>query len=175
MKRHTVILCGTLAVVGWFLVFGLGLLVNSKPYRDAVATEFMIGAFLFALITYTPTNLAFLCILAAFSGGSASRLIHTEPLDARPTRSHGGAHGVDNDSEVYRRENPFSSMFRGFVVFIAFLAGVYVGSNAPFADTSPEQYARAAGTTSLLAFVVGYDPTLFEKLIALSNRLKRSE
>lgn len=175
MKRQTVILCGTLAVLGWFVVFGLGLLVNSKPYRDAVATEFVVGAFLFALMTYTPTNIALLCVLASFSGGSASRLIHTEPADPRAARSHTGSHGVEADSEIYRRENPFSSMFRGFVVFIAFLAGVYVGSNAPFADTSPEQYARAAGTTSLLAFVVGYDPTLFEKLIALSNRLKRPE
>jgi hypothetical protein len=78
-----------------------------------------------------------------------------------------------SESEIYMRENPVSSMLRGFVVYIAFLAGVYVGTNAPFADPTQEQYARAAGTTSLLAFIVGYDPTIFRQLISLSSKFKK--
>ena len=89
-------------------------------------------AFVVSLLTYTPTNIAAWCVLAAFSGGCASPLVVT---GAAP---HFGGKGSQegspiSESEIYMRENPVSSMLRGFVVYVAFLAGVYVGTNAPFA------------------------------------------
>jgi hypothetical protein len=64
-------------------------------------------------------------------------------------------------------------MLRGFVVYVAFLAGVYVGTDTPFAAPTPKQYARAAGIVSLMALIIGYDPTLFRHLISLTEKLKR--
>jgi hypothetical protein len=171
MTKRTTIVLGTSAVAAWFIVFGLGLLIASKPYRDQVANGLEWRAFFLSLLTYTPTNIAGLCLLAAFCGGCASRLIHAEAISANPTVNP-ASNAPPSDTEIYRRENPFSSMFRGFVVYVAFLAGVYVTSNAPFLEPTSEQFARAAGATSLLAFVVGYDPTLFQTLIALGAKVK---
>jgi hypothetical protein len=156
----------------WFVMFGLGLFIASKPYRDQLLEAFEWRAFVVSLVTYTPTNIAALCVLAAFSGGCASLLVVTGAASHFSDKSSPEGSPM-SESEIYMRENPVSSMLRGFVVYIAFLAGVYVGTNAPFADPTQEQYARAAGTTSLLAFIVGYDPTIFRQLISLSSKFKK--
>ena len=66
---------------------------------------------------------------------------------------------------AFRSENPAASMIRGFLVYLGFVAGIYMATNAPFADVTGDQYARLAGTISFLAFVVGYDPTKFQDFI----------
>jgi hypothetical protein len=66
---------------------------------------------------------------------------------------------------VFRRESPFASMIRSFVVYLAFIAGIYITTNAPFENPDPNQYVRFAGTISLFAFVVGYDPTKFQDFV----------
>jgi hypothetical protein len=172
MKNPFAVLAGSLSVLGWFVMFGLGLFIASKPYRAQLLQAFEWKAFIVSLMTYTPTNIAALSVLAAFSGGCASQLILAT---AAPHFGDGNLQqktGI-SESEIYMGESPVSSMLRGFAVYIAFLAGVYVGTNAPFLEPTQEQYARAAGTVSLLAFVVGYDPTLFRQLISLGSKFKR--
>ncbi len=171
MNKNIIIVFGILAILGWFFMFGLGIFVASKPYREQLLQAFEWKAFFVSLLTYTPTNIAVLCELAAFGGGCASQLVITTASRFRADDSQ--AKMDISDSEIYMQESPVSSMLRGFVVYISFLAGVYVGTNAPFAEPTQEQYARVAGTISLLAFVVGYDPTLFRQLLSLGAKLKR--
>jgi len=47
------------------------------------------------------------------------------------------------------------------------IAGLYFAMDDPFKDPTPSQYMRLAGTLSLLAFVVGYDPTRIEQWLRL--------
>lgn len=171
MKTPMIILNGLVAVLSWLVTFGVGLLVASQPYRDRLLQAFDWKVFLVSLLTYTPTNIAALCLLAAFCGGCASRLVLSSATSVHSAKD--SQKGADSHAEIYMAENPVSSMLRGFVVYVAFLAGVYVGTNAPFAEPTQEQYARAAGTVSLLAFVVGYDPTLFRQLLNVGSKLKR--
>jgi len=72
-------------------------------------------------------------------------------------------------------ENPYSSMLRGLVVYFAFLAGVFVATATAFADNpvSPQQYALSVGVVSLIAFIVGYDPTVFRSLLSISGKIKQ--
>jgi hypothetical protein len=167
-----IIIMGITSMLLWIVMFSLGLLINSKPYRDTILSHFGLPDFFMSIITYTPTNIAFLCIIAAFSGGCASRLviigIHKDPAsDSQISEKD------KTDSQLYMTENPFSSMLRGLVVYFAFLAGVFVAAPNPFAETSPQQYAQAAGVVSLFSFIVGYDPTVFRSFISLAGKMKQ--
>jgi hypothetical protein len=168
-KTAYIMVSGLLAVHAWLVMFGMGLLVASKTYREQLLQSFDWKAFFISLLTYTPTNIAALCLLAAFCGGCASRMVIASAAALHPGKE--SSKSADSHSDVYMTE---SSMLRGFVVYVAFLAGVYVGTNAPFADPTQEQYARAAGTVSLLAFVVGYDPSLFRQFLNIGSKLKGS-
>jgi hypothetical protein len=76
------------------------------------------------------------------------------------------------DSQIYMNENPFSSMLRGIVVFFAFLAGVFITSSTAILKPTPEAYTQAAGIVSMLAFIVGYDPSVFKTLIAVGQKVR---
>lgn len=164
-----VIVSGIIAILGWFIFFGLGMFINSQPFRDALAQNLEWKSFFISLITYTPTNIAFLCLAAAFCGGCSSNLGISKIKETEDDENKKG--GTPQNFIV--QQNPFNCMIRGFVVYIAFLGGMYVVANAPFASPSPEQYARAAGIVSLLAYVVGYDQSNFFNLINLNAKLKK--
>ncbi len=159
-----------IGVFSWFFFFGLGLFIDSSPFRHSLHS-FQWNAFIMCLLTYTPTNIAFLCIAAAFCGGCSSNLGMVSKFKVSNTAS------VDNsnteDSLNLIQQNPFNCMIRGFVVYIAFIGGMYVVADSPFSSTSPDQYARAAGVLSLLAYLVGYDQSNFVNLINLSSKLKK--
>lgn len=165
------ILFGIIGIFGWITLFSLGLMINSKDYRDSLLQSFNWSDFFMGVLTYTPTNIAILCVIAAFAGGCASRLLISG------ITKHSGAVNLDQeiektDSQLYMIENPFSSMMRGLVVYFAYLAGVFIANSNPFANTSPEQYAQSAGIVSLFSFVVGFDPTVFRSFISLSGKIK---
>jgi hypothetical protein len=167
------IIFGLVAVLGWVIVFGLGLLVNSKVYRDSLLAHFNFSDFFASIFTYTPTNIALLSIVAAFAGGSASKLVVTGVLHAPAIATPGNKpEEVKDDSHIYMNESPFSSMLRGLVVYFAYLGGVFIASPDPFGSPTPQQYAQSAGVVSFLAFVVGYDPTVFRSLISLADKIK---
>jgi hypothetical protein len=174
IRLSILILMGITGMLSWIIMFSLGILVNSKPYRDSVLNNFDFVNFILSILTFTPTNIALLCIIAAFTGGCASRLlIGGIPRESVPE-------GPDTekdktDSHIYMNENPFSSMLRGLVVYFAFLAGVFVATPTAFADNSvsPQQYALSAGVVSLIAFVVGYDPTVFRSLLSFAGKIKQ--
>lgn len=72
-------------------------------------------------------------------------------------------------------ENPFSSMLRGMLVFFAFLAGVFITSSNALTSPTAQAYTQAAGFVSMIAFIVGYDPTLFRTFINLTDKIKRDD
>ena len=150
-------------------MFGMGLFINSKPFRDALSVEMEWRPFWCCLMTYTPTNIAALCLLGAFCGGCMSYLLFQKKntlalIDSQNTA--GDASLTDSP------QNPFVSMIRGFVVYIAFLGGMYIGADSPFKETSPEQYARAAGAVSLFAFIIGFDQNTFRKFLITGSKAR---
>ncbi len=159
-----------IGVFSWFVFFGLGLFIDSSPFRHDLQ-HFQWNSFIMSLITYTPTNIAFLCIAAAFCGGCSSNLGIVSKLKEDTAESIGNSN--TNASQNLIQQNPFNCLIRGFVVYIAFIGGMYVVADSPFTSTSPDQYARAAGGLSLLAYLVGYDQSNFVNLINLSSKLKK--
>jgi hypothetical protein len=173
--RHSqpvIALFGTFGVILWITLFSLGMLIDSSVYRKTLTTDFSFSHFIMTVLTFTPTNIAILCLISSFTGGCASLLVISKAekvfeadmqTNLKKTTSH-----------VYMSENPFSSMLRGIVVFFAFLAGVFVTSSNAFSNPTEQAYTQAAGFVSLLSFIVGYDPSVFRTLISISEKVNRA-
>lgn len=167
------VFCGVAGVTAWFALFGMGLFINSKPFRDALEVSWDGTKFVMCMLTFTPTNVGALCVVSAFIGGCASRLQVRNVKKHKSRNSHPQAEddaSQPTESEIYRCENPAASALRGFVVFGAYIAGSLIANADPFANTTASLYARAAGVTSLAAFTVGFDPTFVYGLIGLRGR-----
>ncbi len=173
-KEHFIIaLMGTCGVVLWIVLFSLGMLIDSSQYRTTLSTNFTVFKFVMTMLTFTPSNIAILCLVSAFTGGCASLLVISKArrdlgLDEQPNQNKA-------TSQIYMSENPFSSMLRGILVFFAFLAGVFITSSNALTAPTAQAYTQAAGVVSMLAFVVGYDPTMFRTLMSISEKIKSSE
>ena len=162
-------LAGTSGVVAWIVFFSLGMLIDSSQYRTTLSTDFTWFKFIMTMMTFTPSNIAILCLVAAFTGGCTSLLVikkaqHALGLD-EPNQNK-------SNSQIYMNENPFSSMLRGMLVFFAFLAGVFITSSNALTAPTAQAYTQAAGFVSMIAFIVGYDPTLFRTFINLTDKIK---
>ena len=179
---------GSAGVVLWLMLFSAGALINSRGYRDVLdppslkhtgdpatrqATQpvgwaKVVTNIVPAALLYTPTNAAILCALAGLIGGCASNLSvrreHFQAMLSGAAYDCLGA-GPEHRRLTYLTESPFISMFRGFIVYLAFMAGVLIVVDDPFKDPTGATYLRYVGTVSLIAFSVGYDPTRFEDLV----------
>ena len=149
------------AIVIWLGVFLLGTLVNSAPYRDRFAGfsgDFLgiVGDGVIIGLTYTLTNVGILCLLASLMGsiGASANL------------------GVDADAAAEQDTSSprTSAILRGFLIYLALLAGVLMFAETP-AGPSQTQYVRLAGVTSLLGFAVNYRPALFATLFTRLSKL----
>jgi hypothetical protein len=191
---------GCTAILAWILLFAAGLLLNSRTYRERLgapvaAMADVAGAaappdgtapsishpppsggldwtaFGATILIYTPLNAALLVMIAGLIGGCASSLTFNRGTDAAPSDTTStGADDPRLQRAMFLTENPFASMLRSFVVYVGFIAGVYITSNEPFANATADQYARFVGMLSLLGFVVGYDPTKFQDFLNLVPR-----
>jgi len=164
---------GIISIIGWITMFSLGLLINSQVYRTGVLRQFNWVDFMMSILTYTPTNIAMLSVIAAFAGGCASRMLIASVAKKTKLDIH-DLESEKTDSQLYMAENPFGSMLRGLVVYFGYLAGVFIANSTPFTNTTPEQYAQSAGIISLFAFVVGFDPTVFRSFISISGKIKQN-
>lgn len=115
----------------------------------------VVWAFIAAFFCYSPTNMAMLTLTAGFLGGCVSNAIFTTLEEEELKR-------IPERQLAFLSENPLSATMRGFVIYLCLVAGLYVAMDDPFKDSTPGQYARLAGSLSLVAFVVGYDPTRIE-------------
>src|SRR5262249_12938613 len=104
--------------------------------------------FIYSALWFTPTNLALLAVSAGLLGGCVSNILVRDPnrpFEARRLR--------------YLAEDPFTAMIRSFIVFLCVIGGLYLVADNPFKDSTPSQYVRLAGSISVLALLVGYDPS----------------
>lgn len=179
IPRRQVVLSVT-ALVFWVLLYTVGLLMESieqrlmlaphtlekqlgverKPLVDSVKNIKAAGAsqswaFVVAMFCYTPTNMALLTLVAGFLGGCFSNVVVSAMDEAE--REQYSARQI-----AFLAEHPLSATMRGFVIYLCMVAGLYVAMDDPFKDSTPGQYARLAGSLSLVAFIVGYDPTRIE-------------
>jgi len=168
-SRQFIILCGMLGMLGWVYVFGIGMLIDSKPFRDALAKTIDWYVLFGAILTFTPTNVALLAIFAGFLGGCASLLMYSD-YDPGALAKQNGKASIDLERLAYLQENPISSALRGFVVYLTFLAGTVFSASGAFATTTQDQYCRLAGAVAVLAFGVGYDPTVFRQVLSMVTR-----
>ena len=169
-NEHLIIaMLGTFGVFTWIVFFSLGMLIDSSQYRNTLSTNFTVFKFVMTMFTFTPSNIAILCLVSAFTGGCASLLVIKKAQKALGLDAE-----INNKSnaQLYMSENPFSSMLRGILVFFAFLAGVFVTSSNALAEPTAQTYTQAAGVVSMLAFIVGYDPTMFRTLMNVSEKIK---
>ncbi len=142
-------------IVIWLVTFLFGTLVDSAPYRDqfsALAGGLLgiVTSGLLVLGTYTLTNVAILCLISSLLGALGARA--DLEVDHTPE--------VASDNSSPRN----SALLRGFLVYLALIAGVLLFGDDPAAPTQ-KQYVRLAGFMSLFAFVISYRPTLFGKLL----------
>lgn len=172
-NEHLIIsVLGTMGLILWLGLFSLGMLIDSGQYRNTLNTDFTWFKFIMTILTFTPTNIAILCLVSSFTGGCASILIIRK---AERVLGLTDESKKKTNSHIYMNESPFSSMLRGILVFFAFLAGVFITSSNALSAPTLQVYTQAAGVVSLLAFLVGYDPTMFNTLINLSEKIKGSE
>jgi len=155
----------------WIAFFSLGLLVDSEPYRICVTEELDRYSLLVCIFTYTPTNIAVLCLTSAYIGGCASKLVIHNIDEVLPEN----AKQVKTSSRIYMSERPMSAMVRGIVVYFAYIAGVCVANANLFNDPTQSAYIKSAGIISLLSFLVGYDPTLFHSFINVAEKVSIKE
>lgn len=159
ISRNFWIAMGLACVALWLTIFVAGLTINSKPYRDALGNGFDLALVVQVALFYTPTNTAILTCLAGLMGGVSSFLtFHGQAPGETPS-------APELQRMLVRTENPFASLLRSFVVYLLFIAGIAITTDAPFANPTPDQYLRIAGLLSLVGFVVGYDPSAFNSLL----------
>lgn len=162
---------GSCSLIAWISLFGAGLLMSSRPYRDHLAQSFDWGSFLMAACLYTYTNVAVLTCLSGVIGGVSSRLTfqpHQTSADNQ-VETAGPIDPLVSISMAYRVESPVASMCRSFLIYLLYIAGLAMGipgGTDALSNTSGDQYLRMAGLLSLLGFAVGYDPTLFRSILA---------
>jgi len=187
---------GIVSLLVWFGLFAAGMTIDSAPYRavlapsavteggapqhGAVAASAAGGspevttrmsawrAFVGTMAFYTPLNVALLTILAGLIGGCASSVTYMRTRGAAATLP--SEIRITDARAIFLSENPVGSMLRSLLVYLAFIAGVFITTNDPFGDPTPDQYVRLAGTLSFFSFVVGYDPTRFQDILSLKPR-----
>jgi hypothetical protein len=182
MQKNAMINKGLLTVIGvicvviWVLLFAAGLMIPSEGYRKSLEHSATLRDFLMAGMLYTYTNVVTLTCFAGLLGGICSRITF-RGSEAAEGDLHN--HPATSLSIAYRTENPLASMFRSFVVFLVYIAGVAIGAPGgaeAFSTTAPDQYARVAGLLSLMGFAVGFDPTLFGTLLTkVPGSLKKAD
>jgi len=169
---HLIIaLSGIIGVMAWIVFFTLGMLIDSSQYRATLSTNFTWFKFIMTMLTFMPSNIAILCLVSAFTGGCSSLLVIKK---AQKELGLTDESTNKSNSQIFMNESPFSSMLRGILVFFAFLAGVFITSSNALTAPTAQAYTQAAGVVSMLAFLVGYDPTMFRNLINLTEKIKGS-
>lgn len=180
-------------LVCWILLYGVGLLAESVEQRIMLSPHTMekqlgengkklvtevssmvkvlekddrsfpkITAFLQALLVYTPTNMAILTLLAGFLGGCVSNVKYTM-MDDDERRN------LSKEQDAILSETPLAATMRAFVIYLCLVTGLYAATDDPFKDSTPAQYARLAGSMSLVAFVVGFDPSRIKVWLRMAD------
>lgn len=149
----------------WLVVFSLGFAVPAAPHLVALDTAHeaslsilaAVGNVLLVIICSTSTNPGILACIAALLGGLA-RWIHVDGS------SPNAADGNGPLMRVF-----VAPMLRGFFMYLALLAGLLLLTTQAITNATQDQYVQLAGTVSVFAFMIGYDPNVFRKLMGKVN------
>jgi hypothetical protein len=57
-KSSVMIVIGIIGMFSWIIMFSLGILVNSKPYRESTLNHLELKIFLLSILTFSPTAFA---------------------------------------------------------------------------------------------------------------------
>lgn len=148
-------IAGAISVVLWILVFLPALIISSAPYRQQLENGvFTTKTIFMTLITYTVTNVAILCCLAGVIGASTRMIIDAAKHKGQKQKDSFNFAGI-----------MLAGVMRSFLIYLLFISGIYLATNAPFANPTQEQYVRVAGMISLFAFVAGYEPKFFGRIM----------
>jgi hypothetical protein len=161
------------ALLTWILLFAIGATMDSEKYRNVLLDGFDWDALLMSVVSWSPTNLCLLSVLAGLIGGCASSsFLPDELLDRIEDAKAPGQEKVLHRLKRrlwYMYESPAVSMLRGLLVFVIFISGLLVLDSKPFdiADDADAQAAfiRLAGLLSVFAFTFGFDPTKCEEVM----------
>jgi hypothetical protein len=160
----------------WFTLLTLGITINSSPYLNDLAQGCGSAAdFLMVMVAFTPTNVALLAVWAGLAGGLTSNLA-AENYFQHVDEGTIDATSPDFQRLIYMTESPIVSALRGFMVYMIFIVGASlsltsannndqvttifnVAKATKAGEMAPALYYRFSLTVSLLAFLVGFDPT----------------
>ena len=163
-EQWSLSLGGLACIIAWILLFSAGLFVETKSLRDQLAKTFSFGDLFTVCLCYTPTNAALLTCLAGLAGGISSRITYGRFVE--DPVGIGVPEKFTVTDVLVRTENPIASMLRSFIVYFIFVAGLAIASpQNPFSEPTQDQYFRFAAMVSVLGFVVGYDPSVFNNFI----------
>ena len=132
IARGLLVATGVFCVLLWMALLVLGLTIDSKPYRAALLTGFDLTLLIQVALFYTPINVALLTCLAGLIGGISSNLTFhpaAPPAEAAAAEVH--------FARWCERRNPFASLLRSFVVYLLFIAGIAITTDAPFPIPQP--------------------------------------
>jgi hypothetical protein len=145
-------------LLAWGFLFAAGLIIDSTPYRTTLGstayTPFLdkLRCWFVVITTYTLPNVALLACLASILGAAGHRLkvglLEEEVPEGHTSHPYAGA------------------VIGGFFVYLVALSGILILVEKPWANPSPEQYARLAGFISLLSFLMGYSPRMLSRFLA---------
>jgi hypothetical protein len=163
-EQWSLSLGGLACILIWILLFSAGLFVDTKPLRDQLTKGFDFGDLFTVCLCYTPTNAALLTCLSGLAGGISSRLTYGRFVE--DPVGIGAPEKLTVTEVLVRTENPIASLLRSFIVYFIFVAGLAIASpQNPFSEPTQDQYFRFAAMVSVLGFVVGYDPSVFNNFI----------
>lgn len=165
--RDSPLLLLSLFVAGlWLCIFAAGLSIPAAPYMSVLAemhsSKPSLGAIAssgaLVLFCSTTTNPGLLACLAGILGG-LSNLAHID----------GRSNDTGDASVTPLIIDCFAPMLRGFFLYLALLAGLLLLTTQAITNATQDQYVQLAGTVSVLAFMVGYDPDVFRKIMGRVN------
>jgi hypothetical protein len=139
------ILFAFICLVAWLTVFCFGAFVDTNPMRAHLRTELTLNDFVLVMISWIPTNLAFLSILSGLFGSLCRNLLRSVEVGTVV-------------SPMLQAKRIMYGTISGFVLYLIAMAGAYLIMDNPFETTTPEQYFKTAGVISLLTFAAGFRP-----------------
>lgn len=131
-------------IFGWIALFCSGINIGTKYYRQQLdpvtGTDdvyFLFYSWAMMFFNYSMSNIAILCCLSAVIGG----LTHENP------------------------DNLVQLLAKGLFVYLLTLAGLLIAVGNQVVDMPQSQYVSVAASSSMVAFVVGYFPEVFNKML----------
>lgn len=131
-------------IFAWIALYCSGIIIGTRYYRQQLdpttGTEdvyFLFYCWAMVFLNYSMSNIALLCCLAAVIGG----MTQSNP------------------------DNLVALVAKGLFVYLITAAGSLVTAGTQLIDMTQSQYISIATTSSLGAFIVGYFPDVFNKML----------